>query len=64
MPMLNVRCGKCNAVINTGMMMSYEAFRSATFQQHTVECPKCENVQTWTVDDVDRSVFAEAKKKA
>ncbi len=62
--MLSVRCGKCNAVINTGMMMSYEAFRSATFQQHTVECPDCENVQTWTADDVDRSVFTEAKKKA
>jgi len=60
--MLSVRCGKCNAVIPTGMVMSYEAFRSATFQHQTVECPNCENIQTWTLDDVDRSVFAGEKK--
>jgi hypothetical protein len=29
-----------------------------TFQQRSVECPNCENVQTWTLDDVDRSVFS------
>jgi phage FluMu protein Com len=62
MPMLNVRCGKCNAVVPTGTEMSYEGFRAATFTHRTIECPNCENVQTWTLDDVDRSVFAEAKK--
>lgn len=59
MPMLKVRCAKCNAVISTGAEMSYEAFRNATFTHHTVECPSCEHVQTWTLDDVDRSVFKE-----
>jgi phage FluMu protein Com len=59
MPMLTVRCAKCNAVIPTGTEMSYETFRNATFTQRTVECPRCENVQTWTTDDVDRSVFKE-----
>lgn len=59
MPMLKVRCGKCNAVIPTGTEMTYEAFRASTFQQRSVECPNCENIQTWTLDDVDRSVFAE-----
>lgn len=57
MPILKVRCARCNAVISTGVEMSYEAFRNATFTQHTVECPNCENLQTWTLDDVDRSVF-------
>jgi len=59
MPMLTVRCGRCNAAIPTGTEMTYEAFRAATFQQRSVECPNCENVQTWTLDDVDRSVFSE-----
>jgi hypothetical protein len=59
MPMLKVRCARCNAVIPTGTEMSYEAFRASTFQQRTVECPNCENLQTWTQDDVDRSVFKE-----
>ncbi len=59
MAILRVRCAKCNAVIPTGTEMSYEAFRNATFTQHTVECPNCESVQTWTLDDVDRSVFNE-----
>jgi phage FluMu protein Com len=57
MPMLTVRCAKCNAVIPTGTEMSYETFRAATFTQRTVECPNCEHIQTWTLDDVDRSVF-------
>ena len=55
--MLNVRCGKCNTVIPTGTEMSYETFRASTFQQHTLECPSCEHIQTWTQDDVDQSVF-------
>jgi endogenous inhibitor of DNA gyrase (YacG/DUF329 family) len=57
MPMLKVRCAKCNTPISTGTEMSYDTFRSSTFQQRTVECPNCEHVQTWTQDDVDRTVF-------
>ena len=57
MALLRVHCGKCNAAISTGVEMSYEAFRNATFTQHTIECPNCENLQTWTLDDVDRTVF-------
>ena len=62
MPMLTVRCAKCNTVIPTGTEMNYETFRNATFQQRSVECPNCEHVQTWTPDDVDQSVFKEKKK--
>ena len=61
MPMLKVRCARCNAMIPTGTDMSYETFRAATYVQRTVECPNCENIQTWTVDDVDRSVFKDQK---
>ena len=59
MPLLKVRCSKCNAIISTGTEMTYETFRAATFTYRTVECPNCETVQTWTPDDVDRSVFKE-----
>ena len=62
MPMLRVACGRCNAWIPTGFEMSHDAFRAATFTTLTVECPNCENVQTWTLDDVDRSVFAAPRK--
>ena len=47
MAILRVRCAKCNTLIPTGTEMSYEAFRNATFTQHTVEWPNCESVQTW-----------------
>ena len=57
MPMLKVRCGRCKAVIPTGIVMTYEMFRESTFQQLTTECPNCWHLQNWTVDDVDRSVF-------
>lgn len=62
MALLKIRCEKCGAVISTGMDMSYEAFRAATLMEHVVECPACDHVQTWTVDDVDKSVFAQFKK--
>jgi hypothetical protein len=39
------------------MSMSYEVFDSATLMEHVMECPNCEQSVTWTVDDVDRSVF-------
>ena len=62
MPMLRVPCARCNALIPTGTEMSYDTFRNSTYTQRTVECPNCENVQTWTQDDVDRTVFQEKKK--
>ena len=62
MPMLKVRCARCNTLISTGTEMSYDTFQHATFQQRTVECPNCENLQTWTHHDVDRTVFFQEKK--
>jgi phage FluMu protein Com len=59
--LLRIRCGKCNAQVSTGVDMSWDTFRAATLVQRTIECPKCANVQTWTVDDVDRSVFKDKK---
>ena len=55
MAMLMIRCVKCKALIATGFDMSYEAFRAATLTQHSIECPNCEHMQTWTFDDVERS---------
>ena len=49
-------------MISTGMDMSYETFRSATLADHVIECPNCDHTQTWTVDEVDKSVFAPFKK--
>jgi RNase P subunit RPR2 len=63
MPLLKVRCSKCNAIISTGTEMSYETFRNATFIKRSVQCPQCGNTQSWTTDDVDRSVFKETASK-
>lgn len=57
MPMLRVPCKRCKVMIPTGMEMSHEAFRNATFITNTVDCPACKSRQNWTLDDVDRSVF-------
>jgi ribosomal protein S27E len=62
MPLLKIRCQKCGAVISTGMDMSYETYRSATLTDHVIECPNCDHTQAWTVDDIDKSVFAPFKK--
>jgi len=62
MPMLSVRCVKCKKMIPTGMEMTLEAFKSATVTTLTVECPNCENLQAWNLDDVDRSVFNADKR--
>jgi DNA-directed RNA polymerase subunit RPC12/RpoP len=59
MPMLSVKCAKCSKMIPTGIEMT---FKSATYTTLTVECPNCENLQTWTLDDVDRSVFGAEKR--
>ncbi len=62
MPILKIRCEKCGSVISTGMDISYETFRSATLTEHAIECPNCDHTQTWTVDEVDKSVFAPFRK--
>ena len=62
MPMLSIRCAKCWKPVPTGIDMTLEAFKSATYTTLTVECPNCENLQTWTLDDVDRSVFGADKR--
>ena len=62
MPMLSVRCVKCNKLIPTGLKMDYEAFRELTYTERTTECPNCEHVQTWNLDDVDLSVFSRPRK--
>ena len=62
MPILSVRCAKCKKLIPTGLEMDYETFKSQTYFDRTIECPVCEGIQTWNLDDVDRSVFTKPKK--
>ena len=62
MPMLSIRCAKCKKPILTDMVMDYETFKSQTYFERTIECPACETIQTWNLDDVDRSVFAKPGK--
>jgi phage FluMu protein Com len=63
MPILSIRCAKCKKLVPTGIDMTLAAFKSATFTTLTVECPNCENLQTWNLDDVDRSVFGTDKPR-
>ena len=62
MPMLSVRCESCGKMIPTGMDVDYETFRDLTFTERTVECPNCESIQVWNLDDVDLSVFSRPQK--
>jgi hypothetical protein len=57
MPMLYVHCASCGGKIPTGLELDQEAFKDLTFTDRTVECPLCETLQTWGLDDVDTSVF-------
>ena len=57
MPMLSIRCVKCKKLIPTGLNIDYETYRDLTYTERTLECPTCEELQTWNLDDVDRSVF-------
>ena len=57
MPLLRVRCTKCSRLISTGFDVDYDTFQALTDTERTVECPHCSLAQTWTLDDVDRSVF-------
>ena len=61
MPLLKVRCMKCGFLVPTGMVMTYEEFKSVTYMTHTIKCTQCGHERKWTVDDVDRSVFGVAK---
>ncbi|HYR33632.1 MAG TPA: hypothetical protein VEQ87_05015 [Burkholderiales bacterium] len=57
MPMLSVRCTKCRKLVPTELDVDYETFKNLTETERTLECPFCEEAQTWQLDDVDRSVF-------
>ena len=61
--MLVVRCVGCQQLVQTGISVSYETFKDMTYTEHVLECPNCEKVQTWNLDDVDRSVFGVPKRK-
>ena len=57
MPMLKVRCKVCNVMIPTGLDISHEEYKDLTYTDRTVECPVCDSMQTWGMNDVDVSVF-------
>ena len=57
MPVLRVRCTKCARPVDTGYDVDFDTFQALTETERTLECPHCEETQTWTLDDVDRSVF-------
>ena len=63
MPMLRVRCVLCKELVATGLNVDYETFKDLTYTDRVLECPRCEKVQTWNLDDVDRSVFAKTSNK-
>ena len=57
MPLLKVRCTKCSRPVETGYDVDFDTFLALTETERSVECPYCEQTQTWKLDDVDRSVF-------
>ena len=57
MPVLRVRCTKCSQPVETGYDVDFDTFNALTETECTLECPHCEQIQAWTLDDVDRSVF-------
>ena len=62
MPMLAVRCKLCNAMIPTGLDLDQDAFKDLTYTDRSVECPICESMQTWGMQDVDVSAFKKTPK--
>ena len=62
MPLLRIKCMKCKQLILTDVNMDYETFKGSTYFERTIECPTCESIQTWNLDDVDRSIFGKSKK--
>jgi len=57
MPMLRVRCVKCGHWIPTGLDVTRDQLIDLTFTERTTECPNCEALQAWNLDEVDMSVF-------
>ena len=57
MPLLRVHCTKCSRPVETGYDVDFDTFNALTETERSVECPYCGATQTWTLDDVDRSVF-------
>jgi len=57
MPLLSIHCAKCKKLISTGLDVDLETFKNLTYTERTLECPFCEEMQVWNLDDVDRSVF-------
>ena len=57
MAMLMVRCKKCQRPVPTGFDVDYDTFQGLTHTERTLECPLCDEVQVWELDDVDKSVF-------
>ncbi len=62
MPLLKIRCEQCKQWIPTGLDMDYESYKNLTYTERTVECPNCDYLQTWNLDDIDRSVFGRPPK--
>ena len=62
MPMLSVQCERCKKSIPTGINVDYKTFLDLTMTERTVECPNCERLQIWNLDDVDLSVFPKPQK--
>ena len=58
MPLLHVHCKKCNKSISTELDVDLDTFKNLTYTERTLECPYCEEMQVWNLDDVDRSVFS------
>lgn len=63
MPILRVPCVKCLKWIPTGLNVSREQLLDLTYTERTTECPNCEALQVWNLDDVDMSVFPNPAKK-
>lgn len=57
MPMLKVRCVNCAKMMPTGLDLTSEEFKELTYSARQVQCRECGERQTWTMDDVDLSVF-------
>ena len=60
MPLLHVHCSKSKKKISTDLDVDLETFKNLTYTERTLECPLCEEMQVWNLDDVDRSVFKKA----
>lgn len=46
-----IKCPKTGKMIDTGMAMDEQSFRSSTLQNNQVGCPECGQTHTWDKDD-------------